>query len=139
MAPAVFNESNNCKDPRCQNRTHWAFAGPNPRNLDLGQVNTQDNLTTVTTTITVTTKRQVVLPKAMCERKKIRPGTSLRISEVGDGFYVTPVPEPTEAELAAVFKALDTGRRTRRITVEDEAYIQEEIKKHRAEPRRRKA
>jgi hypothetical protein len=41
----------------------------------------------------------VVLPKAMCERKKIRAGTSLRISEVGDGFYVTPVPEPTEAEL----------------------------------------
>ena len=65
-----------------------------------------------TTTITVTTKRQVVLPKAMCERKRIVPGTSLRITEVGDGFYVTAVPEPTEAELAAVFKALDEGRRT---------------------------
>jgi len=77
----------------------------------------------VTTTITVTTKRQVVLPKAMCERKKIRPGTSLRISEVGDGFYVTPVPEPTEAELAEVFKALDRGRRTRPITDEDESQI----------------
>jgi len=92
----------------------------------------------VTTTITVTTKRQVVLPKAMCERKKIRPGTSLRISEVGDGFYVTPVPEPTEAELAEVFKALDRGRRTRPITDEDESQIQEEIKKYRTEQRRRK-
>jgi len=91
----------------------------------------------VTTTITVTTKRQVVLPKAMCERKRIRPGTSLRITEVGEGFYVTPVPEPTEAELAAVFKALDEGRKTRRMTVEDEAHIQEEIMKHRAERRRR--
>jgi bifunctional DNA-binding transcriptional regulator/antitoxin component of YhaV-PrlF toxin-antitoxin module len=91
----------------------------------------------VTTTITVTTKRQVVLPKGMCERKKIGPGTSLRISEVGDGFYVTPVPEPTEAELAAVLKSLDEGRRTRPITSEAEALVQEEIKKYRAERRRR--
>jgi bifunctional DNA-binding transcriptional regulator/antitoxin component of YhaV-PrlF toxin-antitoxin module len=92
----------------------------------------------MTTTMTVTTKRQVVLPKLMCERKKIRPGTSLRISEVGDGFYVTPVPEPTEAELAAVFKTLDEGRRTRPITAEDEAHIQDQIGKYRAEQRRRK-
>jgi bifunctional DNA-binding transcriptional regulator/antitoxin component of YhaV-PrlF toxin-antitoxin module len=87
----------------------------------------------------VTTKRQVVLPKAMCERKKIRAGTSLRISEVGDGFYVTPVPEPTEAELAAVLKTLDEGRHTRPITTEDEAHIQDQIKKYRTEQRRRKA
>ena len=93
----------------------------------------------MTTTITVTTKRQVVLPKVMCERKRIRPGTSLRITELGEGFYVTPVPEPTEAELAAVFKALDAGRRTRLINAEDEAYIQDEIKSYRADQRRRKA
>ncbi|MBU6401646.1 MAG: hypothetical protein KGS61_15120 [Verrucomicrobia bacterium] len=93
----------------------------------------------MTTTITVTTKRQVVLPKIMCERKRIGPGTSLRITEVGEGFYVTPVPEPTEAELAAVFKVLDTGRRTRPITAAEEAEIQAEIKKYRAERRRRKA
>ena len=92
----------------------------------------------MTTTITVTTKRQVVLPKAMCERKKIRPGTSLRISEVGDGFYVTPVPEPSEDELAAVFKMLDDGRHTRPITAEDEAHLQDEIKKYRTAQRRRK-
>ena len=93
----------------------------------------------MTTTITVTTKRQVVLPKAMCERKRIRAGTSLRITEVGEGFYVTPVPEPSEAELLAVFKALDAGRRTRSITAEDEAGIRDEIKECRAEQRRRKA
>ena len=93
----------------------------------------------MTTTITVTTKRQVVLPKSMCERKRIRPGTSLRITEVGDGFYVTPVPEPTETELAAVFKVLDEGRRTTSMTAEDEAHIQDEIKKYRGKRRRRKA
>jgi hypothetical protein len=66
----------------------------------------------------------VVLPKAMCERKNIRPRTSLWISDVGEGFYVTPVPEPTEAELAAVFKSLDAGRRARPLTAADEARIQ---------------
>jgi bifunctional DNA-binding transcriptional regulator/antitoxin component of YhaV-PrlF toxin-antitoxin module len=89
--------------------------------------------------MTVTTKRQVVLPKILCERKNIRPGTSLRISEVGAGFYVTPVPEPTEAELAAVLKVLDKGRQTRPITAQDEAYIQDQIGQYRAEQRRRKA
>ena len=92
----------------------------------------------MTTTITVTTKRQVVLPKAMCERKRIQPGTSLRITEVGDGFYVTPVPEPSEAELAAVFKVLDEGRPKRPITADDEGHIHDEITKYRAERPRRK-
>ena len=86
----------------------------------------------MTTTITVTTKRQVVLPKAMCERKQIKPGTSLRITEVGGGFYVTPIPEPDAAELAAVLKELDAGREHRQITKKDESRIQREIKRHRA-------
>jgi len=87
----------------------------------------------------VTTKRQVVLPKTMCERKNIRPGTPLRISEVGEGFYVTPVPEPSEEELAAVFRYLDKGRPSRALAREAEAQIQEEIKKYRADQRRHKA
>jgi AbrB family looped-hinge helix DNA binding protein len=92
----------------------------------------------VTTTITVTAKRQVVLPKGMCERRSIRPGTSLRITEVGDGFYVAPVPEPTAAELAAVLKALDQGRRGRSITAADEARIREAVRRYRLENRRRR-
>ena len=69
--------------------------------------------------MTVTTERQRVLPKAMRERKRIRPGTSLRIAGVADGFRVTPVPEATEDERKAVFKALDKGRHTRPMTAED--------------------
>jgi hypothetical protein len=42
------------------------------------------------------------------------------------------------SKLAAVFKALDDGRKVRPITVEDEAYIQEEVRKYRTERRRRK-
>jgi hypothetical protein len=38
-----------------------------------------------------------------------------------------------------VFKALDAGRRARPLTAEEEAVIQDEIKKYRAEKRRRKA
>jgi bifunctional DNA-binding transcriptional regulator/antitoxin component of YhaV-PrlF toxin-antitoxin module len=90
----------------------------------------------MTTTITVTTKRQVVLPKAMCERKRIGPGTSLRITELGDGFYVTPVPEPTEAELLAVFNALDGGHQPHPLTAQDEVSIQAEITQYRSEQRR---
>jgi len=86
----------------------------------------------MTTTITVTTKRQVVLPKAMCQRKNIKPGASLRISEVGEGFYITPVPEPTEAELQAILKVMDHGRPARPITAADEAFIQEQIRTYRA-------
>ena len=36
-------------------------------------------------------------------------GPSPRITEVGDGCYLIPVPEPTEAELAVVFKGLEEG------------------------------
>ncbi len=93
----------------------------------------------MTKTITVSSKRQVVLPKAMCERRQIRPGSSLRITELGDGFYITPVPEPTPDELLAVLKELDRGRRARRMSIADERKIQDEIKKYRAERRRRKA
>lgn len=92
----------------------------------------------MTTTITVTTKRQVVLPKAMCERKNIKPGASLRISEVGDGFYIAPVPDPTAAELRAVFELMDRGRPARPFTANDAAFIQEQIRSYRAERPRSK-
>jgi AbrB family looped-hinge helix DNA binding protein len=92
----------------------------------------------VTTTITVSAKRQVVLPKALCERKNIRAGTSLRIREDGDGFYVTPVPAAAEAELEAIFKTLHAGRHNILLTAEDESRLDKEIKKYRAEQRRRK-
>ena len=74
----------------------------------------------------------------MCERKGIQPGSSLRITEVGDGFYITPVPEPTEDELAMIFKSLDKGRRHRPISSDDEDRIQDEISKYRDETKKRR-
>jgi AbrB family looped-hinge helix DNA binding protein len=90
----------------------------------------------MTTTISVTTKRQVVLPKRFCERKKIKPGTALRVTEVGDGLYVTPIAEPTEQELKAVIAC--AGSLRRRQTLDEEELVQEVIAEHRAAKRLRK-
>jgi hypothetical protein len=89
----------------------------------------------MTTTISVTTKRQVVLPKAFCDRKRIRPGTALRVTEVAGGLYVTPIAEPTDRELNEVIAC--AGSLRRRQTPADEARIGELIAQHRAGKRLR--
>jgi bifunctional DNA-binding transcriptional regulator/antitoxin component of YhaV-PrlF toxin-antitoxin module len=90
----------------------------------------------MTTTISVTTKRQVVLPKRFCERKKIKPGTALRVTEVGNGLYVTPIAEPTEHELKEVIAC--AGSLRRRQTPDEEELVRDVIAEHRAEKRPRK-
>jgi len=90
----------------------------------------------MTTTISVSTKRQVVLPKKFCERKKIKAGTSLRVAEVGDGLYVTPINEPTEEELKKVLASAGSLRRSQ--TAEEEELVSEFIQEYREEKRRRK-
>jgi len=90
----------------------------------------------MTTTISVTTKRQVVLPKAFCDRKRIKPGTALRVTEVADGLYVTPIAEPTEQELKEVIAS--AGSLPRRQTPAEEELVQELITQHRAEKRLRR-
>ena len=90
----------------------------------------------MTTTINVSPKRQVELPKDFCERKKIKPGTALRVTEVGNGLYVTPLPEPTEKELREVIAA--AGSLTRQQTPEDEEMVQQVIADYRAARRKRR-
>jgi bifunctional DNA-binding transcriptional regulator/antitoxin component of YhaV-PrlF toxin-antitoxin module len=90
----------------------------------------------MTTTINVSPKRQVELPKDFCERKKIKPGTALRVTEVGDGLYVTPLPEPTEKELREVIAA--AGSLTRRQTSEEAEMVQQVIADYRAGQRKRR-
>lgn len=57
------------------------------------------------TTLTVTSKRQLVLPKEFCERAGISPGAQLRVAEVANGLYLSPIQPPTEEELQAVIQA----------------------------------
>ncbi len=89
----------------------------------------------MTTTISVSTKRQVVLPKTFCERKKIKPGTALRVTEVGNGLYVTPIAEPTEKELKEVIAS--AGSLARRQTPEEEDMVRGVIREYRREKRPR--
>jgi bifunctional DNA-binding transcriptional regulator/antitoxin component of YhaV-PrlF toxin-antitoxin module len=58
----------------------------------------------MTTTVNVSQKGQMELPEEFCKRKKITAGTALRMTEVGDGLYIAPVPEPTEKELKEVYE-----------------------------------
>ena len=88
----------------------------------------------MTTTINVSTKRQVVLPKRFCERKKIKPGTALRVTEVGEGLYVTPVSEPTEQELKEVLASARSLMRKQ--THEEDQVVQQIIQEYRREKRR---
>ena len=90
----------------------------------------------MTTTISVSQKGQVELPEDFCRRKKIKPGTALRVTEVGDGVYVTPVPEPTENELKEVIAA--AGSLARRQTSADEEMVQQVIADYRVEKRRKR-
>ncbi len=90
----------------------------------------------MTTTISVSTKRQVVLPKRFCERKKISAGTTLRVTEVGDGLYVTPIPEPTEQELKAVITR--AGSLRRRQSRAEEELVGQVIAEYRKDWRLRK-
>ena len=90
----------------------------------------------MTTTINVSPKRQVELPKDFCERRKIKAGTALRVTEVGDGLYVTPLLEPTEKELREVIAA--AGSLTRRQAPEEEAMVQQVIADYRAGKRKRR-
>lgn len=90
----------------------------------------------MTTTINVSPRRQVELPKDFCDRKKIKPGTALRVTEVGDGLYVTPLPEPTEKELREVIAA--AGSLTRRQTSDEAVMVRQAIADFRERKRRKR-
>ena len=89
----------------------------------------------MTTTVNVSQKGQMELPEAFCKRKKIKPGTTLRVTEVGDGLYVAPVPEPTEKELKEVIAV--AGSLTRHQTPDDEQMVESVIAEYRSEKRRK--
>ena len=84
----------------------------------------------MTTTINMSDKGQVELPKEFRQRRKIKAGTSLRVTEVGDGLYITPIPEPTEKELKEVIAA--AGSLTRPQGEAEEKLVQDTIREYRS-------
>jgi bifunctional DNA-binding transcriptional regulator/antitoxin component of YhaV-PrlF toxin-antitoxin module len=90
----------------------------------------------MTTTVSVLKNGEVELPKDFRKRNKIKPGTALRMTEVGHGLYVTPQVEPTEKELREVIAA--AGSLGRSQTQADEEMVQAVIAEIRAEKRRKR-
>jgi bifunctional DNA-binding transcriptional regulator/antitoxin component of YhaV-PrlF toxin-antitoxin module len=90
----------------------------------------------MTTTISLTSKRQCVLPKDFCERKGLKPNSPLRVTEIGGGLYITPVPEPTVEEFEEVVR-LGGGPPTKRFTKKDERMLLGVIKNVRAKKNHR--
>ena len=76
------------------------------------------------------------LPEGFCKRKKIKPGTALRVTEVGDGLYVAPVPEPTEKELKEIIAA--AGSLTRQQSRDDEDMVRQAMTEYRDEDLRKR-
>jgi bifunctional DNA-binding transcriptional regulator/antitoxin component of YhaV-PrlF toxin-antitoxin module len=68
---------------------------------------------------------QMNLPETLRERRKIRPGAALRVTGMGEGSYVTPLPEPSEQELREFIAA--AGSLTRAETPEGEAMVPQVI------------
>ena len=84
----------------------------------------------MTTTVNVSQGGQVELPEGFRKRRKIKPGTALRITEV------TPLSEPTEKELHKVIAA--AGSLNRSQTAEEEEMVQTAIAEHRKAARRKR-
>ncbi|MGA9777105.1 MAG: AbrB/MazE/SpoVT family DNA-binding domain-containing protein [Limisphaerales bacterium] len=89
----------------------------------------------MTTTISLTSKRQCVLPKDFCERKGLKPNSPLRVTEIGGGLYITPIPAPSEAEIKRVM-TLAGWPPTRRFTKKDERELLRDIHEDRKKRRR---
>jgi AbrB family looped-hinge helix DNA binding protein len=85
-------------------------------------------------TTTVSTKGQVILPKAIRQRRKWGPGTRLIVEETADGVLLKPAPlfPPTRPEDVAGMLAYDGPPKT--IEEMDEA-ITAEIKARHARGR----
>ena len=90
----------------------------------------------MTTTINVSEQGRVKLPEDFCKRKKIKPGTSLRVTEVGDGVYFTPVPAPTERELKEVLAV--AGSLTHHQSPAEDEMVRQMIAGYRAGKRRKR-
>jgi len=90
----------------------------------------------MTTTVSVSQKGQVELPEDFRRRNKIKPGTALRVTEIGDGLYVTPLLAPTEKELRKVIAA--AGSLIAPQSTEEEEMVQSAIAEYRKSRRRKR-
>ncbi|MCW2274314.1 AbrB family transcriptional regulator [Rhodoblastus acidophilus] len=80
-------------------------------------------------TTTVSTKGQVILPKAVREHRNWPAGTRLVVEEVGDGVLLKRAPLFETTQMSDVFACLKTDGRARAVE-EMDAAILAEARKH---------
>jgi len=90
----------------------------------------------MTTTVSVSSEGNLKLPEEFRRRRKIKPGTALRVTEIGNGLYVTPVAEPTEKELREVIATAGSLRAGQR--PEDEDMVHRIIAEYRKEKQQKR-
>jgi bifunctional DNA-binding transcriptional regulator/antitoxin component of YhaV-PrlF toxin-antitoxin module len=90
----------------------------------------------MTTTVNVLPKGKMELPEEFRKRQRIKEGTTLRVTEVGEGLYVTPLHEPTEKELREVIAA--AGSLSRRQSAQEERMVDRIVEDCRKEKRRKR-
>lgn len=83
-----------------------------------------DRLTTV-----VSTKGQVILPKAVRQQRRWEAGTRLIVENVEEGVLLKPVPLFAETEIDAVFASLPFAGRAKTIA-EMDAAVAAEARRH---------
>jgi bifunctional DNA-binding transcriptional regulator/antitoxin component of YhaV-PrlF toxin-antitoxin module len=89
----------------------------------------------MTTTVNVLPKGKMELPQEFRRRKRIREGTTLRVTGVADGLYVSPLREPTEKELREVIAA--AGSISRSQNLQEEKRVERIISEYRTAQRRK--
>ncbi len=57
------------------------------------------------TTLSVMKKRQIVLPKPLCEEINIQEGTPMRVVTVQGSILLTPIRAPSKSEYQDILKA----------------------------------
>lgn len=86
------------------------------------------------TTLSVMKKRQIVLPKPLCEEIQINEGTPMRAVTVQGSILLTPIRAPSESEYRDILKA--AGRPLSKEPREAVAKIKGVLRKVRARGRR---
>ena len=81
-------------------------------------------------TTRLSTKGQVVLPKAIRASRAWTPGTEFTVEETGDGVYLRPAGRPSEAELDRVVGCLRSKRKPASIAQMDAAIRREVKRRH---------
>lgn len=78
----------------------------------------------------------MALSKEFCARKRLKAGMAVRVTEVGEGLYLTPIPEPTGEELRQAIAAAGTLLGLQ--TADEEDMVARAIAVYRAEQCRKK-